>query len=609
MKHCLLNIALSAGLLLGRSAQTRAQATVPSGTDDNATKPGQPAGSAPSIKVTTRLVVLNVLVHDHSGHPVSDLSKNDFDVADAGRQQTVRLFSVNHLATEASGPPVAKALPRNIATNRPLTQEGVPASITVVLIDQYNTNLMDQAYAKGQILKFLGALEANEQVALYTLTSRGFAIAHDFTNNAASLRAAMARTQSHLGRDLQASRVDPANTGDDHMDQMIDESNSLVAEFFTQNRIVNTSAALKSLADHLSGIPGRKNPVWITGGVPMQLFGDLEVLQIAPGGNGSAIQARSLGRSGLDKQELKPANDRGQVFFASYIDDVGRALNNANVAIYPVDARGLQTAPFTDASKSFKMDPATHGLPNSAFQVDNRNTAAMDYLADMTGGKAFYNTNGIAEAVRRAINDSSVSYTLGYYVSASEWDNRYHKLKVSVRRPGVNVRTKQGYLAQDKPTPTGSQLEDTLKNAVWSPLDSTKLSVAARVDPSATLPNASHFSFVITPSELNLRQENGRYKGALDLLVIQCRKGGERSAEPKKTINLALTPERYQVMLQNGIVLREDLTMRPDTVAVRIIVLDRTSGASGSLTMTIDPEDKSGPKLALPIEQTTPKMK
>jgi hypothetical protein len=181
-------------------------------------------------------------------------------------------------------------------------------------------------------------------------------------------------------------------------------------------------------------------------------------------------------------------------------------------------------------------------------------------------------------------------------VSASEWDNQYHKLKVSVRRPGVNVRTKRGYLAQADPPPTGAQLEDTLKNAVWSPLDSTKLSVGARVDPSASLPNASYFSFMIFPSEFTLRQENGRYTGALDLLVIQLRKGGERSAEPKKTIDLKLTPQRYRLLLQNGMLLREDLTMRPDTVAVRIIVLDRASGATGSLTMKIDPEDKSGPK-------------
>jgi len=565
------------------------------GADDNATKPERPGGSAPPIKVTARLVVLNVLVQDHSGHPVSGLSKDDFDVTDAGRQQTVKLFSANHLATKAPGP-APNALPRNIATNRPLTQEGIPVGITVVLIDQYNTNLMDQAYAKGQILKFLGSLEANQQVALYTLTSKGLAIAHDFTNNAASLRAAMTKMPSHLGRDLQASSVDPANTGDERLDQIIDKSNALVAESFTKSRIVNTSAALKSLAGHLSGIPGRKSLVWITDGVPMQLFGDLEGLQSRPGGNPSAMPAQSLGRSGLDKQDLMLARDRSQLSFTSYIDDVCRTLNNANVAIYPVDARGLQTAPFTDASKNFKMDPTTHGLPNSAFQVDNRNTATMNYLADMTGGKAFYNTNDIAEAARKVINDYSASYTLGYYVSASEWDNQYHKLKVSVRRPGVNVRTKRGYLAEDNPTPTGAQLEDTLKNAVWSPLDSTKLSVGARVDPSATLPNASHFSFMIIPSEFNLRQENGRYTGALDLLVIQLRKGGERSAEPKKTINLTLTPQRYQLMLQNGMLLTEDLTMYPDTVAVRIIFLDRASGATGSLMMKIDPEDKSGPK-------------
>jgi hypothetical protein len=60
---------------------------------------------------------------------------------------------------------------------------------------------------------------------------------------------------------------------------------------------------------------------------------------------------------------------------------------------------------------------------------------------------------------------------------------------------------------------------------------------------------------MIFPSEFTLRQENGRYTGALDLLVIQLRKGGERSAEPKKTIDLKLTPQRYQLMLQNGMIL------------------------------------------------------
>jgi hypothetical protein len=108
---------------------------------------------------------------------------------------------------------------------------------------------------------------------------------------------------------------------------------------------------------------------------------------------------------------------------------------------------------------------------------------------------------------------------------------------------------------------------------------------------------------------MNLQQENGRYMGELDLLVIQRRKGGEQAREPQKTITLALTPERYQLMLQNGMVLTEDLTIHADTVAVRIIVLDRTSGATGSVTMAINPEDKSGTMVIPSVGQTTPKMK
>ena len=580
-----LRFASSIAAISGLLAQTPAQAPIFSETTGSAAAPRQPASSAPTFKAITRLVVLNVLVHDRQGRPVGDLSKADFEVTDAGRRQTVSLFTVNHLAVEPSGTSLAETLPRNIATNRPLTQAGKPASVTVLLIDQYNTDLIDQAYVKRQVIKFLPTLESNNRVALYILNSKGLEIVHDFTNNAASLSAAMAKTAPHLSRDLQAANADAANTGNEHIDGMIDESNTLMSEFFNSNRILNTRAAFKSLADHLSGIPGRKNLVWISGGVPEGL----------------------LGNPGVMKSFPNATSDAADRYFASF-DEVGQALNNANVAIYPVDARGLQPPSFYDASSNLKIGRRPQpNLPDFASYERNQNTTTMERLARMTGGKAFYNTNDIAKAVHSAIDDSSVTYTLGYYVSDSDWDNRYHKLKVTASRSGVNVRTKQGYLAQDRPTPTSAQIEDTLKKAVWSPLDSTQLSVAARVDSSATLPNASRFAFAITPSEMNLRQENGRYMGELDLLVIQRRKGGEQAAEPKKTIKLALTPERYQSILQNGMVLTEDLTIHADTFAVRIIVLDRSSGATGSVTITIDPEDKSGTNVIPPVGQTTPK--
>jgi hypothetical protein len=172
----------------------------------------------------------------------------------------------------------------------------------------------------------------------------------------------------------------------------------------------------------------------------------------------------------------------------------------------------------------------------------------------------------------------------------------------------VNVRTKKGYLAQDKPVPSGERLEETLNKVVWSPLDSTRLSISVRVDPSPTLPAASRLSFLLAPSEINLRQKDGRYFGEIDLLVIQQHKDGQRVAEPKQTITLALTTERYQLMLQKGIMLSEDLNIHPDTVAVRIIVLDRSSGETGSVTTTILAEDKSATTITPPAASSTPRM-
>ena len=206
-----------------------------------------------------------------------------------------------------------------------------------------------------------------------------------------------------------------------------------------------------------------------------------------------------------------------------------------------MDARGLLVAPFTETSRNIKPDPKTHNLPASALYVDNRNAMTMDYVASLTGGKAFHDTNDLAEAVRKAIDDSSVTYTLGYYVPNSEWDNTYHKIKVAVNRSGMNVRTKKGYLAQDKPMPTGAQLEDVLKKAVWSPLDSTRVAITARIEPSPALPNASRFSFAIDPAGVEFRQEDGKYRAQVDVLFVQQRKGGERIAELKKTLTIAVT--------------------------------------------------------------------
>jgi VWFA-related protein len=543
----------------------------------------QPPGSGGTIKVTTRLVQVNVLVHDHNGKPVGGLTKADFEIKDAGKVQKISLFSVDQLlANPAAGVPV-QTLPQNFVTNRPMSLSGGPANVTVVLIDTYNTNLTDQAYANQQLTKFLKQVRPDDRIAIYTLNSNGFGIVHDFTNNAQALEAALSGTTLRYSHQRDGSTFDPANTGigkldgipeSQNMDAILDAQNAIVANFFTRNRVINTCASLKSLADHLTGISGRKNLVWLTGSVPIDIgFGDpQDVMQAKQQAGGAAGEKDQLDR---------------------YVEEASRALNTANIAVYPVDVRGLVGLPFTDASKRIKLD-RTRGIPASMSTVDNRNVLTMNYVADLTGGRAFLDTNDLAGALRKAIDDSAVTYTLGYHVQEADWGSKYHKINVTVKRPGVKIRTKKGYLAKETPTLSSGQLDDVLRKAVWSPLDSTQLAVTARINPSPALPNASRLGFVLLPEEIQFRQEGGKFHADLDIAFVQERKRGQRITDLKRNFKIDVTPERFQVMAQSGIVLSEDLPIEPDTVAVRIFVLDRFSSAMGSVTIAVDAANKSG---------------
>ena len=131
----------------------------------------------PTIRVTTRLVQVNVVVHDKKGEPIADLKKEDFTILDKGKEQKVAVFAVDSIDAPRKAWP---KLPPNIFSNR-IQRADTPTSTTVILFDGLNTRFQDQAYARKQIVKFLGGIQPHDRVALYLLGS-DLRILHDFTN-------------------------------------------------------------------------------------------------------------------------------------------------------------------------------------------------------------------------------------------------------------------------------------------------------------------------------------------------------------------------------------------------------------------------------------------
>jgi len=506
--------------------------------------PQQPPSA---LRVTTRLVEVNVIVQDRAGQPVSDLTRDDFVVLDKGRDQPIAFFSKESVATpRAPSPP----LPPDIFTNHLEESAASPTSATAILLDGLNTRFADQPYARQQIVRFLGQLQPQDCVALYAL-GQGLRVVHDFTQNAQLLLDALAREEKHPSLGILDSGREEPLTGWGEFDVWMGELNRGVAEKYRADRALRTIRSLLAIANHLERLPGRKNLIWVAGSFPAWF-------------NRGSVPALEKLRSGHNN-------------FDPEIARAARALDNASLAIYPVDARGLV------APEEFSPDRGSisRELPGPG----SREFGAMRELAERTGGRAFYNTNDIRGAIRQAADDSRVTYVLGFYPAHSAWDGRFREIKVRVKRPGLQVRHRRGYFALPEESSEESYRRGILDAAMWSPLNATRLGLTVRAVPVG---NALELVLRLDPQDITLQQQDGKWVGALDKMIVQLAPGERNLQGVSHVVNLQMDEATYQQMKQMGaLVLTDHLEVVPEATLLRILVRDVPSGALGSVSITL----------------------
>jgi VWFA-related protein len=504
------------------------------------------------------LVQVGVVVHDKKGQPVADLAKDDFTLADEGQPQKIAFFSV-----ESALAPVAPArtLPPNYFTNRLEFRSSAPASVTAILFDALNTAFEDQVYSKNQLIKFLGQVRPEDRFALYVL-GRDLRVLHDFTTDTRSLLRVLARHRGASSPDWEASEPAPSDTGIEELDAWLNESSQMLSDFLKINRARQTTDALEAIARHLARVPGRKNLIWLSAGFPF-----------------------SIGFDDLD--EMLEAN-RERRHFGEEIERTARALNDANLAVYPVDARGLvgldefradvRRAPPRAGAKG------GGGVPRRIWQ----NQQTMLELAERTGGEAYYNRNDLDRAIRQAVEDARVTYVLGYYPAHDTWDGRFRKLKVQVRRKGVEVRYRTGYFAFHEQKETPRERDQLLREAVRTPLDATGISLLVRVASDAPpKPGRWKIFVVVDPRTVALEAQGDRWAGALDLLFVQQAPDGRELRAVKDILTLRLTRDTYQRILKEGAVVIKVLDLLPAAAQLRVVVRDPATGNLGAVTIPV----------------------
>jgi len=527
----------------------------------------QPAPSAtnPTFSARTELVLVPAVVTDHNGH-VTGLTKDDFIVQENGVEQKLATFE-EVKATAQRMYRVSTAGQREYSNTH--FTDYAPRRINIIVLDTINTPILDQTRAKQELVKFLtSSVSSQDLTSLLVLTRGGVRVVHDFTADPNVLVQALRKVKGRVdvmsgeNTDAVAESIGNDQAGVEAADLLsaIDQAESQLTQMMQENAIDATLDGFDAIANAFRGVPGRKALIWVSGGFPFHVDRP-----------GDTVPNRFM--------------DRYERFF--------QKLNDANISMYPIDARGLVV---TALSAADSLTSASGRRMNPTAVMRGRTTqnqATIDTLnsfADMTGGRAFYNTNDLAHAITRAADDSSSYYLLGYYVKSNEGKPGWRKISVKVRRGGVSVRARSGYYATaDHMTDPEQLRRRDIAEAVRSPFDFTAVPMTVHIvgfQPAAENKKNVLFEVTLPPNSLQIDNADNNHMN-FQFVAVAHDASGKTAGDASQEIDGHLKPETVQKIGTTGFLYRNLITVPPGEYSVKFVVRDNVSGRVGSLSAPV----------------------
>jgi len=538
------------------------------------------------LKFTTKAqyVLVPVVVTDKDGNPVSGLKKEDFRVEENGKNQVIA--SVDEIVPISGALHKTPLMNPHEASNELAIRNLAPQRLIIIAIDMVNTSFFDQTRARRQVISYLSeTLEEDNLYQVVSIEENGLRVLHDYTENSADLIAGLKKLRSHF---TAMDRIDPAlfesfggkivgpvtsitpgatavgpngvgstlSGTQDFEEWALAERASTeqpYAQVVAAAAAGSTLTAFQQIAQRSSGIPGRKSLVWITGGFPFSL--DPATASISEG-----------------------------VPFDVY-QHVMQELSDQMIAIYPVDARGLLTTN-VDASIDLRFQHTVNFnqeylvADKANRQVDVLET--MELIADMTGGRAFVNTNDTTGAVRAAAKDGSRYYLLSYPLDTN--NRRQGWRKITVKVGSYHVRARKGYYLTQTTVDPASAARFDVDAALTSPLDYTgvPLRVLLKAPTAADGKRRIPFFTAIAPSGITVDNADNNHI-FIDVSYIALTPQGERAYQENKSYNLNLNAEQLQQLRAHGFGFDGAMAVAAGSYKLRVVVRDNLNGHVGSV--------------------------
>jgi VWFA-related protein len=449
----------------------------------------------PTFTSNTNLVVIDVSVKDRSGNPVAGLKKEDFTLLEDGKPQQISVFEFQRLDESAPDRPKVPAIKPAAPAPAPVQKveiqaPGAPAKpviryqdrrLVAMLFDFSSMAIPEQARVQDSALKFIRTqLKPADLVAIMTASTGPLKVEQDFTDDRDRLEEVIRKFQIGVASELSVLGSDGDDTTGQDTGAAFNADETEFNIFDTDRKL----ATLESAAKLLAGFPEKKALIYFSSGI---------------------------NKSGFDNQ-------------AQLLSAVNSA-KRANVAFYPIDARGLvASAPAGDASAAAPRGTSIFTGQQQQKQRDTFNDSqeTLSTLAADTGGKLFIDDNDLARGMEKARDDISSYYIVGYYSTNIKMDGKYRRVAIKLNSDiQAKLDYRSGYFGQKQFSKfTSTDKEDQLQQALLLGDPLTDLSLNGELDYFRLARDRYFvpFSVKIPGSEIALAKSRGNAQTQFDFI-------------------------------------------------------------------------------------------
>jgi VWFA-related protein len=501
---------------------------LPAAEPPQAPAPEPPADAQAAFRVRTNVVPVRVVVRDNQGHAVTGLGKDDFELLDNGKRQTISGFSLEsaipdryvlYIIDDLNIAPGDLARTRAAAAGVLKDTSNTPSRIAVLTTSR--TVALDFTPDGAKANETLERITSQERAAVKGRCPQlGYTLAnHVALGDATALGIAMAMTR------VCGLTMEPDKTAKAAAQQRLNE-------YTEQTRAA--LAEIKAAVRRIAILPGART-----------------VVLVSPG------------------------------FLPNLSPEVNEVIDSAarkGVVIDTLDARGGGVLPGSGGEdRKLAFDPTLNQQMRQFLQEDQRlQTGVLMQLAEGTGG-AVSQGNDYEAGFRQLTAAPDVSYILGFTPAKLSDDGSYHKLKVTIRsREGLTVQARNGYFAPKHTPDPAEQAKEEMENAVFSRDEIREIPVTLRAQATGTagspdrLAVAAHFGI----GGIRFVRKDGHNRSSVTLAVSLFNAGGNHIKGGQNIVNLDYPDDKLAAAMASGVDVKIGFDVAPGGYLVRLVLRD-----------------------------------